>query len=123
MSTSNEQPPQSAEAEFHPALSLIPIEEEAAASEDEEKRTLEGLSVLLVEDQVLLQVLGTKILKGLGATVSVVNNGVQAVEAMTSMIAGEKAKREAEAANVQEGSILETSVFPHYDLILMDCKV
>lgn len=87
----------------------------------DEKKVLEGLSVLLVEDQAVLQRIGIRMLKKLGAGVTLVKDGEAAVEAMTLMI--NAAGKNHQIQNLHHGSNLETHNSPHYDLILMDCQV
>lgn len=87
----------------------------------DEKKVLEGLSVLLVEDQAVLQRIGIRMLKKLGAGVTLVKDGEAAVEAMTLMI--NAAGKNHQIQNLHHGSNLETHNPPHYDLILMDCQV
>ena len=64
-----------------------------------EQKDLEGLRVLLAEDNPILQRVATIMLERMGAKVVVVGDGAQAVEAL----------------NIQHK--------PLYDLILMDCQV
>lgn len=87
----------------------------------DEKKVLEGLSVLLVEDQAVLQRIGIRMLKKLGAGVTLVKDGEAAVEAMTLMI--NAAGKNHQIRNLHHGSNLETHNSPHYDLILMDCQM
>lgn len=54
-----------------------------------------------------------------GAKVDVVEDGLQAVEAINNILNAEKAKR----TSLLHGSQPETSDSPRYDLILMDCQV
>lgn len=65
------------------------------------QKDLEGLHILLAEDQPILQRVATMMLEQMGAKVVIVGDGVQAVEAL----------------NIQK------EVEPRYDLILMDCQV
>lgn len=87
----------------------------------DEKKVLEGLNVLLVEDQAVLQRIGIRMLKKLGASVTLVKDGEAAVEAMTLMI--NAARENHQIQNLHHRSNLETPNSPHYDLILMDCQV
>lgn len=61
------------------------------------QKDLEGVRILLAEDTPILQKVATIMLEKMGATVSVVGDGVQAVEAL--------------------------QIMHSYDLILMDCQV
>lgn len=99
--------------------SSCPVNEDVTSLD--EKKVLEGLSVLLVEDQAVLQRIGIRMLKKLGAGVTLVKNGEAAVEAMTLMI--NAARKNHQIQNLHHGSNLETHNSPHYDLILMDCQV
>lgn len=60
-----------------------------------------------------------KILEKVGATVNVVPDGLQAVEALNRMLAAESSRRR----SLLQGSPSETPDTPRFDLILMDCQV
>ncbi|KAJ4714167.1 Histidine kinase 1 [Melia azedarach] len=83
------------------------------------RNILGGLRILLVEDTLLLQIVATKMLEQAGAKVDVVEDGLQAVEAINNILSAEKAKR----TSLLQGSQPETSDSPRYDLILMDCQM
>ncbi|GAY34509.1 hypothetical protein CUMW_287730, partial [Citrus unshiu] len=83
-----------------------------------QKRILEGLRILLAEDTPLIQIVACKILEKVGATVSVVPDGLQAVEALNRMLAAESSRRR----SLLQGSPSETPDTPRFDLILMDCQ-
>ncbi|XP_044487279.1 histidine kinase 1-like isoform X2 [Mangifera indica] len=89
----------------------------SSSGSDEEK--LRDLHILVVEDTLLLQMVAVKILKKAGATVNAVSDGLQAVEAMTSMINSLVRRYEA----LKKGLEPEPLKHPPYDLILMDCQM
>ncbi|KAH9710920.1 Histidine kinase 1 [Citrus sinensis] len=88
-------------------------------SSSNQKRILEGLRILLAEDTPLIQIVACKILEKVGATVSVVPDGLQAVEALNRMLAAESSRRR----SLLQGSPSETPDTPRFDLILMDCQM
>ncbi|KAI3712812.1 hypothetical protein L1987_71378 [Smallanthus sonchifolius] len=73
------------------------------------QKALEGLHILLAEDNLILQRVATIMLEQMGAKVVVVGDGVQAVEALSIQIEVENFKTSCES--------------PSYDLILMDCQM
>lgn len=75
---------------------------------------LAGMHILLVEDTPVLQRLASMMLKKLGAEVTVVGDGLQAVEAVAQAV------KSTEAA---EGTGLQTTAKKNFDLILMDCAM
>lgn len=88
-------------------------------SSGNQKRILEGLRILLAEDTPLIQIVACKILEKVGATVNVVPDGLQAVEALNRMLAAESSRRR----SLLQGSPSETPDTPRFDLILMDCQM
>ncbi|KAF5768996.1 putative histidine kinase response regulator and transcription factor RR-A-type family [Helianthus annuus] len=75
------------------------------------QKSLEGVRILLAEDTPILQRVATIMLEKMGAIVSVVGDGVQAVEALQRP--------------VEDGMPAQTKMRdpPPYDLILMDCQM
>ncbi|KAI3798828.1 hypothetical protein L1987_34108 [Smallanthus sonchifolius] len=76
-----------------------------------EQKSLEGVRILLAEDTPILQRVATIMLEKMGATVVVVGDGVQAVEALQ---------------NPSEGGMTTQTKMrdpPPHDLILMDCQM
>ncbi|KAI3794284.1 hypothetical protein L1987_36913 [Smallanthus sonchifolius] len=76
-----------------------------------EQKSLKGVRILLAEDTPILQRVATIMLEKMGATVVVVGDGMQAVEALQTPSEG--------------GMTTQTKmrVPPPYDLILMDCQM
>lgn len=81
---------------------------EAHSKNVHDKKSLEGLRILLAEDTPVLQRVTTIMLEKMGATVIAVGDGLLAVEALTAMLSAEEQRRECPT---------------RYDLILMDCQV
>ncbi|KAF7129538.1 hypothetical protein RHSIM_Rhsim10G0210600 [Rhododendron simsii] len=75
------------------------------------QKSLEGLRILLAEDTPVLQRVATIMLQKLGASVVVVGDGMQAVDAL-SALENDNARNEAKIGEC-----------PSYDLILMDCQM
>lgn len=73
-----------------------------------QKRPLEGLSILLAEDTIVLQRVATIMLEKMGARIVVVGDGLQVVDALKNKI--------------QSNEQIDAKALP-YDLILMDCQV
>ncbi|XP_071709580.1 histidine kinase 1-like isoform X2 [Rutidosis leptorrhynchoides] len=76
------------------------------------QKFLEGVRILLAEDTPLLQRVATIMLEKMGASVVVVGDGVQAVEALQML-------------RLEDESKIQTQMCdpPPYDLILMDCQM
>lgn len=83
----------------------------------DKQKPLEGLQIMLAEDTLVLQRVATIMLEKMGATVNVVEDGLQAVNAFKS----------AREFSAQEGGMERNRTnllsMPPYDLILMDCQV
>lgn len=77
-------------------------------------RPLEGLSILLAEDTLILQRVATIMLQKMGAKVVPVGDGQQAVDALRYMLHEEECRRQKSNKQLQRTS---------FDLILMDCQV
>ncbi|KAG5530196.1 hypothetical protein RHGRI_030540 [Rhododendron griersonianum] len=75
------------------------------------QKSLEGLRILLAEDTPVLQRVATIMLQKLGASVVVVGDGMQAVDAL-SALENDYARNETKIGEC-----------PSYDLILMDCQM
>ncbi|BBN10578.1 hypothetical protein MPTK1_5g04710 [Marchantia polymorpha subsp. ruderalis] len=78
-------------------------------------KALASIHILLVEDTPVLQRLASMMLKKLGATVTVVGDGLQAVTAVAKAV-------EATDAGPANGELSPSDV-PCFDLILMDCAM
>ncbi|XP_017628769.1 histidine kinase 1-like isoform X1 [Gossypium arboreum] len=81
-----------------------------------EPKSLQGLRILLAEDTPVLQRVATIMLEKMGAVVIAVGDGVQAVEALNSVLDNDNEHRN----NQVETEICDS---PPYDLILMDCQM
>ncbi|KAK6922580.1 Signal transduction histidine kinase, dimerization/phosphoacceptor domain [Dillenia turbinata] len=75
---------------------------------ENEKKSLQGLRILLAEDTPVLQRVATIMLEKMGATVVAVGDGVQAVDALKCMPNADDSRRKSPSP---------------YDLILMDCQM
>lgn len=80
------------------------------------QKPLQGLHILLAEDTLVLQRVATIMLEKMGATINVVEDGLQAVNAFKSATE----IMEQEGMEKQRTNLLS---MPPYDLILMDCQV
>ncbi|CAM8909503.1 unnamed protein product [Rhodiola kirilowii] len=88
------------------------------------QKLLEGLHILLAEDTLVLQRVATIMLEKMGATVNVVEDGLQAVTAFRCMVNGNETAREFSAQeDGMERNQTYTFSMPPYDLILMDCQM
>jgi CheY-like chemotaxis protein len=88
-----------------------------------DKKSLEGLRILLAEDTPVIQRVATIMLEKMGAVVVAVGDGQQAVEALNYMVSSEDCRRESLQKERNSRSQTEISVCRPYDLILMDCQV
>ncbi|KAF5753053.1 Histidine kinase 1 [Tripterygium wilfordii] len=82
-----------------------------ASKSAKEQKSLEGLRILLAEDTPVLLRVATIMLEKMGATVVAVGDGMQAVDALSSMLDAEESR---------EDSISDS---PQIDLVLMDCQM
>ncbi|BBM99408.1 protein MpCache1 [Marchantia polymorpha subsp. ruderalis] len=80
---------------------------------------LKGIRILLAEDTPVLQRVATMMLEKLGATVSAVGDGLQAVNALTQC---PESNVRLERDKIRKLKYLEESSVP-YDLVLMDCQM
>ncbi|KAK6924505.1 Signal transduction response regulator, receiver domain [Dillenia turbinata] len=76
--------------------------------ENEKKKSLQGLRILLAEDTPVLQTVATIMLEKMGAIVVAVGDGVQAVDALKCVLNADDGRRKSPSP---------------YDLILMDCQM
>ncbi|XP_038721417.1 histidine kinase 1-like isoform X1 [Tripterygium wilfordii] len=83
-----------------------------ASNAAKEQKALDGLRILLAEDTPVLQRVATIMLEKMGATVVAVGDGMQAVDALSSMLDAEESTA---------GDYI--SVSPPIDLVLMDCQM
>ncbi|KAJ7953145.1 histidine kinase 1-like [Quillaja saponaria] len=86
-----------------------------------EKKSLEGLRILLAEDTPVLQRVATIMLEKMGATVIAVGDGLQAVDALDCMVSVEDCRRDSKEKTARSQTEICSS--PLYDLILMDCQM
>ncbi|KAK1388051.1 Proteasome A-type subunit [Heracleum sosnowskyi] len=89
----------------------------------DEHKSLQGVRILLAEDTPLLQKVATIMLERLGATVVVVGDGLQAVNALKIVPSPDeylKASPKADEINDNQAKGFDHST---YDLILMDCQM
>ncbi|XP_044469579.1 histidine kinase 1-like [Mangifera indica] len=114
-STSEESP----KSQKQKLVSSPPKDKCSSSSSGSDEEKLRGLHILVVEDTLLLQMVAVKILLKAGAKVNAVSDGLQAVEAMTSMINSLVRRNEA----LKKGLEPEPLKNPPYDLILMDCQM
>lgn len=84
-----------------------------------EKKSLDGLRILLAEDTPVLQRVASIMLEKMGATVIAVGDGSQAVDAIDCMISTEMSRRESTSPELPP----KTPTSSWFDLILMDCQV
>lgn len=88
-----------------------------------EQKSLEGLHILLAEDTPVLQRVASIMLEKMRATVTVVGDGLQAVEALNSLFSAKENENDSHVQDAHENSEKEIWDRPPYDLILMDCQV
>lgn len=89
----------------------------------DEHKSLQGIRILLAEDTPLLQKVATIMLEKLGATVVVVGDGLQAVDALKILPTPDeylKASSREDGINNNQAKGYDHST---YDLVLMDCQV
>lgn len=87
------------------------------------QKSLEGLRILLAEDTPVLQRVATIMLEKMGATVTAVGDGLQAVDALNCLFNSEESRRELYEKDAYSSSQRENWDRPSFDLILMDCQV
>lgn len=125
--------PQTGSGEGSPALGvapLLPHDEEGREKDElvEEQRPRRGenkLRVLLVEDNMVNQKVGVRMLESLGCEVDVAVNGLEAVAAVERALGffggeGSEGHDDHTAAAATTG---DNGHHYHYDLILMDCQM
>ncbi|KAJ8764378.1 hypothetical protein K2173_006118 [Erythroxylum novogranatense] len=86
---------------------------------------LEGVRILLAEDNPLLQRVATIMLEKMGAAVVTVGDGLQAVDALNCMLSAEDCRKEGHLKEETKSPQSETrnTPSPRFDLILMDCQM
>jgi CheY-like chemotaxis protein len=123
--------PQTGSGEGSPALGVAPLLPHGEEERDElveEQRPRRGgeenkLRVLLVEDNMVNQKVGVRMLESLGCEVDVAGNGLEAIAAVERVLGFF-------GGDGSEGHDDHTATAPatgdnghHYDLILMDCQM
>ncbi|KAF2306279.1 hypothetical protein GH714_016200 [Hevea brasiliensis] len=88
-----------------------------------ERKALEGLRILLAEDTPVLQRVAAIMLEKMGATVTAVGDGLQAVDALNCLLNAKEGRRESLEQDGNKGSQTEIQDCLPYDLILMDCQM
>ncbi|AES95160.2 putative histidine kinase response regulator and transcription factor RR-A-type family [Medicago truncatula] len=88
-----------------------------------DKKSLEGLRILLAEDTPVIQRVATIMLEKMGAVVVAVGDGQQAVDALNYMASAEDCRRESLQKDRNTRSQTEILTCHQYDLILMDCQM
>ncbi|KAF2306258.1 hypothetical protein GH714_016074 [Hevea brasiliensis] len=88
-----------------------------------ERKALEGLRILLAEDTPVLQRVAAIMLEKMGATVTAVGDGLQAVDALNCLLNAKEGRRESLVQDGNKGSQTEIQDCLPYDLILMDCQM
>lgn len=88
-----------------------------------DQKSLVGLRILIAEDTPVLQRVATIMLEKMGAMVTAVGDGLQAVEALNCSLNAEEGSRETHSKDGCTSSQEERSNLPPFDLILMDCQV
>lgn len=95
-----------------------------ASKKAPQQKTLEGLYILLAEDNPILQRVATMMLEKVGATVMAVGDGMQAVKALECAFGPEEGRRQ--SSFEQNGKTTATEQLKEdlpFDLILMDCQM
>ncbi|KAK2984499.1 hypothetical protein RJ640_016885 [Escallonia rubra] len=87
------------------------------------QKSLEGLRILLAEDTPVLQRVATIMLEKMGATVVVVGDGLQAVDALQVMLTADESVEEFHLEDDNARIQSRTCDSPSFDLILMDCQM
>ncbi|GMN29054.1 hypothetical protein TIFTF001_002269 [Ficus carica] len=85
-----------------------------------EQKSLQGLRILIAEDTPVLQRVATIMLEKMGATVTAVGDGLQAVDALNCSVNSDEGRRQSFSKDACTCSKEENSPF---DLILMDCQM
>ncbi|KAJ0254320.1 Histidine kinase 1 [Hirschfeldia incana] len=84
------------------------------------QKSLEGIRILLAEDTPVLQRVATIMLEKMGATVTAVWDGQQAVDALNYKSINSQEHNLSEEVETTDNNIAGSSL---YDLILMDCQM
>ncbi|EXC35337.1 Histidine kinase 1 [Morus notabilis] len=88
-----------------------------------EQKSLEGLRILLAEDTPVLQRVATIMLEKMGATVTAVGDGLQAVDALNCLLSSDEGGRQSMCKDACTCSQEENWNPSPFDLILMDCQM
>ncbi|KAF8405409.1 hypothetical protein HHK36_010314 [Tetracentron sinense] len=88
-----------------------------------ERKSLEGLCILLAEDTPVLQKVARIMLEKMGATVVAVGDGLQTVDALKCMLSTEERRRKSPLQDDETRSQTQVMESPPFDLILMDCQM
>ncbi|XP_010548269.1 PREDICTED: histidine kinase 1 [Tarenaya hassleriana] len=93
------------------------------APSEQNQKSLEGIRILLAEDTPVLQRVATIMLEKMGAIVTVVGDGQQAVDALNYRLNPQDQTQESEddADNINQQNWFQNPA--PYDLILMDCQM
>ncbi|XP_038971413.1 histidine kinase 1 isoform X1 [Phoenix dactylifera] len=88
-----------------------------------DQNPLEGLHILLVEDNQILQRVATAMLEKKGAKVTTAGDGMQAVDAIKCMLCAEEIKRQNSSHKGGVAGLSELQTYPSFNLVLMDCQM
>ena len=82
---------------------------------------VQGVRVLVAEDNLINQMVAKKMLAALGATVSVVNNGQEAVNMVAHSAGGASSDTNFDASQTESSARdTESETGPAFDVVLMD---
>ncbi|XP_077246596.1 histidine kinase 1 [Tasmannia lanceolata] len=115
----------SLQASEHQVLNGSPNEQDCVVSTKAQpcQNSLEGLCILLVEDTPVLQRVATIMLEKMGATVTVVGDGLQAVEVLKGALSADCKRQITSQKDGETRYQTQFEKIPPFDLILMDCQM